>query len=198
MLELFGRQLRKPSGNWGKIVAIIMNKRNTKFYSELINILDVKDNDKVFEIGYGPGLGIQMLADTNENCTIEGMDFSELMFREATKRNKKYISRNKVRLSFGDFLSEDFVNKTYDKIYCVNVIYFWNELSIVFDKIASLLNKGGIFCIFMTHEKELQNKKFTQDFCRYSIETVEEELSKAGFSNIDFKFENGYFITAIK
>lgn len=198
MFELLGKQLQKPSGYWGKLVARMMNKRNAKFYTEIIKILNVKDGEKVFEIGYGPGLGIHLLANSNTSCSIHGIDFSELMYNEATKRNKTYIGQGKVALNYGDSLATYFKNEKFDKIFCVNVIYFWNDLRFVFNKISSLLNKDGMLCIFMTHEKELQNKKFTQDFCRYSIETVEEELSKAGFSNIDFKFENGYFITAIK
>lgn len=198
MFKLFGKQLRKPSGYWGKLVAKMMNKRNAKFYTEIIRILNVKNGEKVLEIGYGPGLGIHLLANSNTACSIHGIDFSELMYNEATKTNKTFIEQEKVNLICGDLLTTDFKNEKFDKIFCLNVIYFWDDLNTIFEMILSLLNKGGMFSIFMTHEKEFQNKKFAQDFCKYSIETVKIELIKAGFCDIDFKFENGYFITAIK
>lgn len=198
MFDLLGKQLRMPTGNIGKIVAKMMNKRNAKFYSEIINYLDVKDNDKIFEIGYGPGLGIKMLAELNIKCTINGIDFSELMFKEAYERNIKFINQLKVKLSYGDFLTEDFSKQTYNKVFCLNVIYFWKDLGVAFRKISSILENNGKFCIFMTHESEFQNKKFAKDFCKYSVVNVSTALRNAGFSSVNYVFNNGYFITAVK
>jgi ubiquinone/menaquinone biosynthesis C-methylase UbiE len=198
MFELLGKQLRKPSGYWGKLVAKMMDKRNKKFYKEIINILNVKNGDKVLEIGYGSGMGIQLLANTKVDCKIHGIDFSELMFNEASKRNKILIESGILHLRFGDLLTSDFNNEKYDKVFCVNVIYFWNDLQLVFKKINSILNDSAVFCIFMTHEKEFQHQKFAVDFFKYTIETVVEELRKSGFSDVNYTFEKGYFISAIK
>ena len=88
MFESFGKQLRKPSGYYGRMVSRIMNRRNKLFYERIIRELDIKSGEKVFEIGYGPGLGINMIATTITDCSISGIDFSELMYREAFKRNK--------------------------------------------------------------------------------------------------------------
>jgi len=198
MFELFGKQLRQPSGFLGKMVSEMMNTRNLRFYKEIIRILEVKDGDYIFEIGYGPGLGINILANSNNSCKIHGIDFSELMYKEAIKRNKTFVEQNIVKLNYGDLLTADVENEKYNTIFCVNVIYFWNNLNSVFKKILTFLSNGGKFCIFMTHESEFQNRKFAKDFCKYTIETVELELKKAGFTSIEYKFKNGYYITAIK
>ncbi|NVN96492.1 MAG: class I SAM-dependent methyltransferase [Bacteroidetes bacterium] len=198
MFELLGKQLRKPSGFWGKLVAKMMDRRNKKFYLEIIRMLNLETGDKVFEIGYGSGLGISLLANTDIACTIQGIDFSELMYKKASKRNKIYIEHCLVNLSYGDLLTTDFKRERFNKIFCVNVIYFWDDLSVVFEKIMSMMNHGGMFCIFMTHEKEFKQQKFAHDFCKYTIENVELELKNAGFSKINHTFDNGYFITAIK
>jgi SAM-dependent methyltransferase len=198
MFKLLGKQLRQPSGYLGKLVAKMMDKRNKNFYSEIIDLLKLKDGDKVFEIGYGSGMGLNMLATAGKDINIYGIDFSELMVAEASKRNKSFIDNHKVNIQFGDLLTADFAQQKFDKIFCVNVIYFWEDLIPVFQKILSMLNTDGIFCIFMTHEEDFKNLKFATDFCKYSIETVEAELKIAGFTNVDYSFKNGYFITAIK
>jgi ubiquinone/menaquinone biosynthesis C-methylase UbiE len=198
MIKTLGEQLRKPSGLFGRLVAKMMEMRNKEYYKKIISKLDIKEGDKIFEIGYGPGLGISLLANNTINCPISGIDFSDLMYNKATKRNKKFIDNGIVNLRYGDLLTVDINQETYDKIFCVNVIYFWSDLNIVFEKIYSILNTGGIYCIFMTHEKEIGKLKFTKDFCKYSIEKVETELKKAGFKSIEYELDNGYFIKSVK
>lgn len=198
MFESLGRQLRKPSGFYGKMVSRMMNMRNKISYKRIIKELDIKGGEKVFEIGYGPGLGIWMIADTIPDCSISGIDFSELMYQEAHKRNKKFVAQGAVHLQFGDFLSQEFIVEKYDKVFCSNVIYFWSDLRLAFSTVFSILNDGGVFCIFMTHKSELKETGFSKDFNKYSIETVEAELLNSGFQSVQYIRENGYFIRAKK
>lgn len=201
MFESLGRQLRKPSGFYGKLVSRMMNKRNKMAYERIIHELDIKSGEKVFEIGYGPGLGISLIANTIEVCSISGIDFSELMYQEAIKRNKMFVENGKVQLQFGNFLTQESVVEKYDKVFCLNVIYFWSDLHVAFSKTFSLMSNGGIFCIFMTHKDELEAASFTnlaKDFNKYSIESVEAELMNVGFQSVEYFMDKGYFIKAIK
>jgi len=201
MLESLGRQLRKPSGFYGRLVSRMMNKRNKIAYERIIRELDIKNGDKVFEIGYGPGLGISLIANTFSDCSVSGIDFSELMHQEANKLNKKFIDGGNVHLQFGDFLKQEPEIEKYDKVFCLNVIYFWSDLHLAFSKTYSLLNNGGMFCIFMTHKDQLEASSFTnlaKDFNKYSIETVESELMNTGFQSVEYNMDKGYFIKAIK
>jgi ubiquinone/menaquinone biosynthesis C-methylase UbiE len=176
----------------------MMDIRNREFYEKTIIELDVKSGDKIYEIGYGPGLGVSLIANSTIDCSISGIDFSELMYNKARKRNRKFINKGIVNLKHGDLLTVDIDTEKYDKIFCVNVIYFWNDLNKVFDKIYSMLNNGGMYCIFMTQEKEFEKLKFTKDFCKYSIEQVESELKKVGFKGVEYKLDKGYYIKSRK
>ena len=198
MFGTIGEQLRRPSGALGKLVAKMMDRRNRKFYEKIIRDLELKYGDKIYEIGFGPGLGIELIANSTVGCSIDGIDFSELMVRQAMKRNQRFVDQGTVNLSYGDFLTAPIDHERYDKIFCVNVIYFWGDLGSVFRKIYSLLNMDGLFCIFMTPDKVIANLKFTDEFFKYSIEQVESELAKAGFKSIDHKLDKGYFIKAKK
>jgi cyclopropane fatty-acyl-phospholipid synthase-like methyltransferase len=198
MFKTLGEQLRRPSGFMGRLVSKMMEMRNKESYKEMIKALDIQSGDKIFEIGYGPGLGINLIANNTVDCTISGIDFSELMYREATKRNRKFIDRGMVTLKYGDLLTADLERSTYDKIFCLNVIYFWSELQSVFVRIHSMLNAGGLYFIFMTPAGELENLKFTEGFNKYRVEMVESELKKAGFSAVEYKLDKGYYIKARK
>jgi ubiquinone/menaquinone biosynthesis C-methylase UbiE len=194
-------QFKKPTGFWGKIVSAFMIKGNKYAYEKLIREFDIQQNDTILEIGYGPGWGIKYLTKMHESCSIYGVDFSELMFTKASRVNKKTIDDNKVKLLFGDFLDVDFANNHFDKIFCINVVYFWEDLQKPFVKIHSLLQDEGKFSIFMAKKEDLNRFKFTVDdvFNKYALEQVIENLKMAGFSNSSFNAERrGYFITAVK
>ena len=176
-----------------------MKKGNRSAYDKLIPLLNIKKDDRILEIGYGHGIGIDTICQ-NYDCTITGIDFSELMFNESTARNQRHIENKKVELDFGDYLDFDYSQASFDKIFFINVIYFWDNLKKPFNKINKELKHDGKLCIFMANRDDLKRLKFTKDdiFNKYTIDFVCEELEKSGFQNINYKFDNGYFISCEK
>jgi cyclopropane fatty-acyl-phospholipid synthase-like methyltransferase len=199
MIRLIGNQFKKPTGLFGKVISRKMIKGNKPEYDIIIPELDIKPNDRLLEIGYGPGLGVNRIA-SDYDCFISGIDFSYLMYKEATKRNKKHIEKKKVELHYGDFLKSELTANEYDKVFCLNVIYFWDKLDIPFTKINKTLKEGGLFCMFMVDINFLNKFKFTKDdiFNKYTIEQVINELKSAGFNDINYKFDIGYIIKCRK
>lgn len=187
MLRLIGNQFKKPSGILGKIISGIMKKGNGPDYDKLIPELDIKQNDQVFEIGYGHGIGINRII-TKYDCYVSGIDYSELMFKEASKRNKEYIESKRVELNYGNFLEAEIKPDYYDKVFCVHVIYFWDQLAEPFTKINTGLKEGGTFCLFMAKMEFIKKMKFTKDgiFNKYSIDHVISELTAAGFHDFNY------------
>lgn len=205
MQKLIGNQLRKPTGFFGKIISKLMQKGNSSIYNKIILELEIKQGNKILEIGYGPGIGAERILNQYD-CFVSGIDFSELMYKEATKRNKKFIDSKKAEFYCGDFLSTPIHTNEFDRICCLNVVYFWDALNIPFTKIHSGLKTGGLFCMYMAHREDLNKMKFSKKeiFNKYSIEQVVDELKKSGFKAInyeletDYRFERGYFIKCRK
>jgi len=195
MLRQIGQQFKKPSGLMGKIITNLMIKGNTPEYDHMIPDLEIKTGDRILEIGYGHGVGVDRIV-TDHDCTVTGIDFSELSYQTAGKRNRKHIENKKVELFYGDFLETDRLTGQYDTIFHLNVIYFWDQLDKPFSKMKSLLKEGGRVCMFMAGSDFLKTKKFTKDgiFNKYSIEYVVDELTLAGFSDISHHYDNGYYI----
>ena len=200
MLRKFiASQFKKPRGPLGIITSNLMLKGNQKNYEKLIKDLDLQPHDEVFEIGYGPGIGISMIAEACSSCTIHGIDFSRLMFKRASKFNKNHIDEGRVKLRFGDFLKPFDLNSQYDKMLCLNVVYFWDDLRQPLDKVISLLKTGGAFHIYMAEKNTLIEKKAPDSvFNKYSIEQMSESLKSAGFNNVQFYADKGLYIKAIK
>jgi SAM-dependent methyltransferase len=198
MPTALAKQLRKPSGFFGKLVAKMMEFKNRNSYKEIIRKLSPGPGDRILEIGYGPGQGIYQIAASYPDSRITGIDYSDLMFAKASLRNKKFIEKGIVHLEKGDVLTLDPGKDQFDKIFCVNVIYFWNDLNTVFTKIYTLLGMKGDFLIYMDHMDYLEKARFLADFCKYPVEKVEAELKQAGFKDVEYTLARGYFITAKK
>lgn len=116
------------------------------------------------------------------------------MYNRASKYNRQYLN-DKVQLQYGDFLK---MNSTaYDKIFCLNVVYFRDDLIKPFKKVISLLKPGGAFHIYMA-DKEMLKRATDGVFNKYSIQQVVESLKTAGFAEVDNFFDKGYYIKAKK
>jgi ubiquinone/menaquinone biosynthesis C-methylase UbiE len=197
--KFIATQFKRPAGLFGNFVSKMMIKGNRNNYNTLIKDLDVQPNEKLLEIGYGPGIGLHMITGLCETCTIHGVDFSRLMYQKASKYNKLSIDKGKVQLQYGDYLKIPIDKNQYDKIFCLNVIYFWDELDKPLVKTISLLKAGGSFYIYMASANSLVEKKAPDSvFHKYSIDQVVEALRSAGFNNIEHYFNKGYYIKAEK
>jgi SAM-dependent methyltransferase len=199
MLRYIGNQFKKPSGLLGRIISQVMIKGNMCEYERIIPELEIRQNDQILEIGYGHGLGVDRISSIYD-CYIAGIDFSELMYRQATKRNWKHIQNKKVELYFGDFLKSEIAQNQYDKVFCLNVIYFWDTLDEPFSRIKTVLKDGGLLRMFMAHRDFLNKVKFTKDgiFNKYSIDEVVDRLKFAGFAEITYNLENNGYIIKCK
>jgi cyclopropane fatty-acyl-phospholipid synthase-like methyltransferase len=197
--EFIASQFKRPTGLLGIWSSNQMVKNNQKNYDRLIMDLDLQPQDKLLEIGYGPGIGIRIIAERCSTCTVHGIDFSQLMYKRASKYNKRFIDAGRVSLQYGDFLQVPVTYDDYNKIFCLNVVYFWNELKEPFTNIFSSLKKGGSFHMYMADEKTLVKLKVPDSvFNKYSIEQIEEVLRVVGFESVDDYTEGGHYIKAKK
>jgi ubiquinone/menaquinone biosynthesis C-methylase UbiE len=197
--NFIARQFKKPSGWFGNFSSRIMIRGNRNKYETIIKDMDIQPNDKLLEIGYGPGIGIHMIADLCESCTIHGIDFSKLMYKKASNYNKSNIDKGKVQLQYGDYLNLSATENQYDKIFCLNVIYFWDELNKPLEITKTQLKINGAFYIFMFDVNVLIKKKAPDSvFNKYSIDQVVGSLKSAGFSEVEHYFKHGHYIKAKK
>ena len=67
------------------------------------------------------------------------------MLKNASQKNKQIIKEGKLKLFLEDICKTSFEENTFDKIYTVNTIYFWNELEKSFSEIKRILRQNGIF-----------------------------------------------------
>ncbi len=197
MIKRFiAQQFRKPTGFFGSLAGKLMAKGNLPAIIETTTRLEIDDTDTILEIGYGPGLGLAHILSTNLKCTMKGIDFSELMYKIASKRNRKFIQENRLELLKGDFLTYDLSQSSFSKVFGVNVIYFWPDLQVAALKIRKILKPSGKAVLYMSHKDDLVKIGFTKTdvFFKYDIETALSAFKNGGFTDIaSVECTNGQF-----
>src|SRR5919109_2674538 len=111
LMRMFGR----PRGILGRLGGLIMARANRKFAHWVIGLLDIQSNDKVLEVGFGPGVGIQLLTGLASGGYIAGVDYSAEMVEQATARNVKAIEAGLDDLRQGSVEGLPFEDCTFDK-----------------------------------------------------------------------------------
>ena len=77
-------QARKPSGIIGRyLMKKIFNNLNADLNSFINEILDLQKEDRVLEVGFGSGKLIGKMADVTTEGIVEGIDFSQVMLKQA-------------------------------------------------------------------------------------------------------------------
>jgi SAM-dependent methyltransferase len=148
--------------------------------------MDIRDNDSLLEVGFGPGYAINLIAHKYKHTKISGIDFSELMSEKASQKNCVFIQTGRVDLICGDLI--DYKGKDlFSKIYGINVVYFWNDLDKYLAKIFKLLKKKGEVFLYMADPSQLD--KMPEVFNKYTRDQMLVELKKAGFKHVRFEKE---------
>jgi len=118
-MQNFRAQFGRPTGFWGRVVGLIMaydsaNRERTRW---TIALLDIQRNDRVLEIGFGPGLAIEQASRIALDGFVAGVDHSEVMVRQARERNARAVREGRVDLRFGSVLNPPEFNEPFDKYF---------------------------------------------------------------------------------
>jgi ubiquinone/menaquinone biosynthesis C-methylase UbiE len=136
-------QFAHPEGWLGRLVGVILALKNRQRNAWTISLLDVQPNDKVLEIGFGPGQAIQELAKLTPNGFIYGIDLSDVMVAQASKRNADAIRSGRVLLRQGTEASLPFEDNKFNKAFAVNSMQFWSNPVAGLQEIKRVLKPGG-------------------------------------------------------
>jgi ubiquinone/menaquinone biosynthesis C-methylase UbiE len=174
-----------PNGIGGKIFTKIMNIMAQKQYNAVLENIQLKSNDIILEIGFGNGYLLKKLFKKNTSVNIYGIDISDDMLKAATRLNRNYIKNGKIKLFVGNINKTLFGENTFDTIYTLNTMYFWDELDKCYSEIKRILKTNGVF-INVFHTKEFLDKiVFTKyGFYKYTIEEIKKITEDNGMEII--------------
>src|SRR6266566_3716781 len=122
-------QFHRPRGFSGRAAGWVMAKResNRKRNIWAVGLLDVQPDDRVLEIGFGPGVAVREVARRATSGLVVGIDHSEVMLRQARRRNAAAVRDGRVDLRLGSAEHLPGFDESFDKILAVNSLMFWDD-----------------------------------------------------------------------
>src|SRR5215472_4859397 len=138
-------QFHQPTGAVGHVAGWVMGRRSSNVARNrwAVQLLDVQPTDRVIELGCGPGVAIAALAARASLGMVIGVDHSQVMIRQARRRNKPAISSGRVRLVLSPVESLSIRDGPFDAALAVNTVGMWPDPTARLRELARLLRPGG-------------------------------------------------------
>ena len=137
--EQFGR----PRGVLGWIAGKLMARGKGEFALDLLGDVGVAPTDRVLEIGFGPGVGIEVAARLASQGRVFGVDISDVMLRMAARRNRAALQAGRVELSLASVSDLPFADETFDVVFAINSVQFWPDLPRDLKEVHRVLRRDG-------------------------------------------------------
>jgi SAM-dependent methyltransferase len=165
VFNIFGR----PKGPLGRIGGWFMARSNMKMDEWVIARLGVRPADHVLEIGFGPGVAIELLSQRAVNGFVAGVDYSEEMIEMAEERNQEAIAAGKVELYRAKVEALPFEDGRFDKVLAIKSLAVWDDPAAGLKEIARILKPGGLVALGFTTNAR---KQISQDEIDATLETA--------------------------
>jgi SAM-dependent methyltransferase len=139
------RQGHNPTGPAGRATGWMMGRRssNVRRNRWAVDLLAVEPTDRVLELGCGPGVAIAALASRATRGLVVGVDHSQVMIRQARRRNAAAIRAGRVRVIHASVERLDLGVGPFDAALAVNTVGMWPEPTARLRDIGHLLRPGG-------------------------------------------------------
>jgi ubiquinone/menaquinone biosynthesis C-methylase UbiE len=173
-----------PSGWAGKFFGYVMASKNATMNRLAIALLDVKPEDQILEVGFGPGLAIEWAAARAMRGFVAGVDLSGVMVAQATARNKQAIQAGRVELKQGTVLNLPYPDARFDKVFAVNNFHIWPDQERALREIHRVLKEGGLLLLPLRMKHPSRTFMTPPGFTEQEVGEVQQLLAHAGFRNI--------------
>jgi SAM-dependent methyltransferase len=176
------RQFGRPTGFWGRAAGLLMAHRpsNRRRNAWAVSLLEVQPDDRVLEIGFGPGLAIREVSRIAHEGYVCGIDHSEVMLRQARRRNAEGIRRGVVDLRLGSVDDLPAFDAPFDKILAVNALLFWKDPDARVNGLRGLLRPGGLIAV--AHQP--RGPGASDEVAAAKGREMAAALARAGFSEV--------------
>src|SRR5215469_1600222 len=138
-----------PRGPLGRLGGVIMARSTRQRNAWTLSLLDIGQDDRILEVGCGPGALIQVLAARATKGVVAGVDLSPVMLQQASRRNAEAIREGRVRLQGGSATALPFEEASFDTALSANSLPFWPDQEAGVREMWRVLKPGGVIAIIL-------------------------------------------------
>ena len=184
LLRTLSRQLGGPSGPLGSLVARMLNKGNGPEIAAAVGALDLTGSEEVADIGFGGGLGLDLLLDqTRDGGRVHGVEPSPDMLKRARKAHPRGCSAGRLALHEAGMESLPIADGALDGWISLNTVYFVEDLPAAFAELRRVLAPSGRGVLGIADPEWMARQAFTKHtFTVRPVADIVAALAAAGLS----------------
>ena len=122
-----------------------------------VDLMDVKPDDQVLEIGCGPGAGAEAICARLETGRLFAIDRSESGVDRTKRRNAKHVEAGRLTVRQIDLATLRVPVKKLNKVFAFNVNLFWvrqcaDEVALLHERVVP---GGAVYLFYEANRPEL-------------------------------------------
>ena len=187
LAHALAQQARQPKGLFGRLFGMGMGRMNQGVNEWVVSLLDLQPDHVVLELGFGPGKALEVAERLVTNGRLCGLEMSPTMMDQASRLNREAIQKGKISLRLGEAANLPYPNFMFDRVFCVNVIYFWTAPERELAEIFRVSKKGALLGIYVGDKEQMAAVPMTKTglFRLYSPEELRSLLEAQGFTDCE-------------
>ncbi|MDF2905420.1 MAG: hypothetical protein K0R34_741 [Herbinix sp.] len=175
-------QYGKPKGLFGMYIGEKMVKQHKPETLWTIELLDLKQDEAVLELGCGAGYAIKLLLEQPAVALATGIDLSKSVLRSAAIRNRKELRKGRLKLAKSDVSRLMFQDRCFSKVFSIHSVYFWEDTQKSINEIYRVLKPDGIVILTLSDGKSGVTSQWTKDLIEKHLIPY---METCGFRNIE-------------
>jgi ubiquinone/menaquinone biosynthesis C-methylase UbiE len=174
----------RPAGVWGSLAGWVMALRpsNKRRNAWTVDLLELHAGQRVLEIGFGPGLSLaRAAAKVGTTGFVAGIDVSDVMLAQATRRNISSIRQERMALHVAGVEDLPDLGDPFDAILAVNSVGFWPDRPVRLQELLTRLAPGGRLAITV----QPRSRGATAETSARVGAELEQGVRDAGFDSVE-------------
>lgn len=184
-------QLGHPRGLPGRLIGRGLNRSNRASIAAAVTALSARPDAVLADIGFGGGIGLQLLLDrmeeVGEGGRVIGVELSETMLAGATRRFAAQVCAGHLELHQASVEHLPLPDATLDGAITVNTIYFSPDLTPAFAELRRVLRPNGRLVVGLGDPQAMAAMPFTRGFHLRPVTEVVHALSSAGLAVVEHR-----------
>ena len=176
------RQLSRPTGAGGRVIAALMNRGNRGLNQRAIDLLAVDPSSRALDLGFGGGLALPLLLERAAH--VIAVDRAQDMVAAAEARHADDVAAGRLTVETGDVGALPLADASVNRVLTVNTVYFWPDLAPAFGELQRVMAPGARLVIGIRDGSVMERV----DRAIFTIRTPDElarALRDAGFDDVE-------------
>jgi SAM-dependent methyltransferase len=173
-------QFGAPTGPKGWLAAQVVARLTGDANRWMVDCLEVGGDDRVLDVGCGPGLALGFAADAGAR-TVVGVDASATMVGHARRRHRRAVRKGDVVVRHADAARLPFPDAHFTKVGTLNSLQFWAAPAEGLGELFRVLEPGGRVAVVLMSRSDEQGATLSPPW----VEETAEDMRTVGFTGVE-------------